>query len=43
MRREDIGTDGAWRDGVAIASPDVLGNGGSCIAGPDGEWVLPPA
>ncbi len=22
--------------------PDVLANGGSCIAGPDGEWIEPP-
>jgi nitrilase len=22
--------------------PDVLANGGSCIAGPDGAWVVPP-
>jgi len=23
-------------------APDVLANGGSCIAGPDGEWVVEP-
>lgn len=23
-------------------SPDVLANGGSCIAGPDGEWIVEP-
>ncbi len=23
-------------------APEILANGGSCIAGPDGEWVLPP-
>lgn len=23
-------------------APEVLANGGSCVAGPDGEWVLPP-
>lgn len=22
--------------------PDVLGDGGTCIAGPDGEWIVPP-
>jgi nitrilase len=22
--------------------PDILANGGSCIAGPDGEWILEP-
>ena len=24
------------------ALPPVMGNGGSCIAGPDGEWIVPP-
>jgi nitrilase len=43
MRREDIGAGVAWRDTVASAAPEVLANGGSCIAGPDGEWVVPPA
>lgn len=23
-------------------APDTLANGGSCIAGPDGEWIVPP-
>ncbi len=23
-------------------APDVLANGGSCIAGPDGEWIIEP-
>jgi nitrilase len=32
----------AWRDLVAAASPELLANGGSCVAGPDGEWVLAP-
>src|SRR5690349_24698591 len=42
MRREDAGA-GGWRDTVAAAVPEVLANGGSCVAGPDGAWVLPPA
>jgi nitrilase len=42
MRREDIGNGSAWREMVAAASPGLLANGGSCIAGPDGEWLLPP-
>ena len=25
-----------------IKAPKVLANGGSCIAGPDGEWVVEP-
>jgi nitrilase len=43
MRREDIGTGSAWRKMVADASADVLADGGSCVAGPDGEWVVSPA
>ena len=43
MRLEDIGTGSAWRETVAAASPAVLATGGSCVAGPDGEWLLPPA
>ena len=23
-------------------APDILANGGSCIAGPDGEWIVEP-
>ncbi|HWC95645.1 MAG TPA: carbon-nitrogen hydrolase family protein [Candidatus Sulfopaludibacter sp.] len=43
MRREDIGSGSAWREAVSAAAPDILANGGSCLAGPDGEWILPPA
>jgi nitrilase len=43
MRREDIGGGSAWRHAVAAASGDLLANGGSCLAGPDGEWIVPPA
>jgi hypothetical protein len=27
---------------VIEKTPAILANGGSCIAGPDGEWVLEP-
>ena len=43
MRREDIGDSSAWRKAVADASPEVLATGGSCIAGPDGEWLVTPS
>jgi nitrilase len=43
MRREDIGTHSAWREQVTAASPEVLATGGSCVAAPDGEWLVPPA
>ena len=29
-------------DEILKNCPDVLANGGSCIAGPDGEWVVEP-
>jgi nitrilase len=43
MRREDIGAHSEWREIMAAASPQVLANGGSCVAGPDGEWLIAPA
>ena len=27
---------------ILANAPDVLANGGSCIAGPDGEWIVEP-
>jgi len=29
-------------DKILEKAPDVLANGGSCIAGPDGEWIIEP-
>jgi nitrilase len=43
MRREDIGGSSEWREIVAAASPDVLANGGSCMASPDGQWLAAPS
>ena len=43
MRRADIGAGSPWRDAVTAAAPEMLVDGGSCLAGPDGEWVVPPA
>lgn len=43
MRPEDIGTGSRWRDMVAAAASEPLADGGSCVAGPDGHWVVPPA
>ena len=43
MRREDIGGSSGWREIVAAAGPDVLANGGSCIASPDGQWLIAPS
>jgi nitrilase len=40
MRREDIGGSSEWREIVAAASPDIPANAGSCIASPDGQWLV---
>jgi nitrilase len=42
MRRRDIGSAPGWRDIMRSASPEILADGGSCIAGPDGQWVVEP-
>jgi len=42
MRPEDIDPGLPHFDELSAACGDNLANGGSCIAGPDGEWLLPP-
>jgi len=42
MSREDFPKHTPYMDKILEKAPDVLANGGSCIAGPDGEWVLEP-
>lgn len=42
LRREDITEDIPHADLISKNSQDTLANGGSCIAGPDGEWVIEP-
>ncbi len=42
MRVEDFPKDTPHLDKILEKAPKVLGNGGSCIAGPDGEWILEP-
>ena len=41
MRREDVPADSPAAAMLACC-PDMLADGGSCIAGPDGNWVVPP-
>jgi nitrilase len=43
MRRADIGGGSEWRQAMWQAAPEVMADGGSCLAGPDGEWVIAPA
>jgi len=42
MRKSDFPEDTPHLDKILANSSDVLANGGSCIAGPDGEWVVEP-
>ncbi len=42
MRAGDIGAGMPHHDLIRARAPEVLANGGSCLAGPDGRWVLEP-
>ncbi|PCJ89838.1 MAG: carbon-nitrogen hydrolase [Flavobacteriales bacterium] len=42
MKIEDFPKDTPHLEKILENAPDILANGGSCIAGPDGEWIVPP-
>lgn len=42
MRIEDFPSDTPYLKKILENSPSILANGGSCIAGPDGEWLVAP-
>ena len=42
MRKEDFPPETPHLEQILKKAPELLANGGSCIAGPDGEWLLPP-
>ena len=42
MRREDFPEDTPYLEEILENCPDILANGGSCIAGPNGEWLVEP-
>ena len=42
MRKTDFPKDTPHLDKILEKTPDILANGGSCIAGPDGEWKIEP-
>ncbi len=42
MRLEDFPSDTPHIDQIIKNAPAVLADGGSCIAGPDGNWIVPP-
>ncbi|HVK96319.1 MAG TPA: carbon-nitrogen hydrolase family protein [Flavisolibacter sp.] len=42
MRKEDISSSIPHYQTILGNAPEFLGNGGSCIAAPDGSWVVEP-
>jgi nitrilase len=42
MSKSDFPKDTPHLDRILENSPKVLANGGSCVAGPDGEWIIEP-
>lgn len=42
MTRNDFPESTPHIKRILEKAPDILANGGSCIAGPDGEWILEP-
>lgn len=42
MRKTDFPGNTPYLDVILNNAPDVLANGGSAIAGPDGEWLVEP-
>lgn len=42
MAKIDFPKDVPHYDKIVKDSPEILANGGSCIAGPDGEWIIEP-
>ncbi|MBL4854839.1 MAG: carbon-nitrogen hydrolase family protein [Robiginitomaculum sp.] len=42
MHRNDVPLDMPYGQEIRDALPELVANGGSCIAAPDGSWVLPP-
>ncbi|RBW57556.1 carbon-nitrogen hydrolase family protein [Tenacibaculum sp. E3R01] len=42
MKIKDFPKDTPHLEEILKNSPNILANGGSCIAGPDGEWVVAP-
>lgn len=42
MRKEDFPETTPYLAEILENAPDILTNGGSCVAGPDGEWILEP-
>jgi len=42
MRKDDIRSNMPHHKIMRGAAPDIIANGGSCVANPDGTWLIPP-
>ena len=42
MRKEDFPPDTIHLDKILENAPDILSNGGTCLAAPDGSWIIEP-
>jgi nitrilase len=42
LQKKDITEPIPYFDEIVANAPEFLANGGSCVAGPDGNWVLEP-
>lgn len=42
MRKEDFPSNTPHYEEIISAAPDILANGASCVAAPDGSWILEP-
>jgi len=42
MNKKDFPKDTPHLDKILEKAPNILADGGSCIAGPDGEWIVEP-
>ncbi len=42
MRREDFPENTIHLDKILETAPEVLSTGGTCLAAPDGEWIIEP-
>ena len=42
MTKQDFPEDTPHLERILEKAPEILANGGSCIAGPDGEWIVEP-
>ncbi len=42
MRREDFPEDTIHLDKILENAPEILSTGGTCLAAPDGEWLIAP-